>query len=76
MDADDADLLERIRTREKAHIVKGASDEETLSFLNRYRAAYERVMVDLHVPVLRFNSSRMTTTQIAENLLRELGGVR
>ena len=76
LDADDADLLERIRTREKAHIVKDASAEETLSFLNRYRAAYERVMADLHVPILRFDSSRMTTTQIAENLLRELGDAR
>jgi len=76
LDADDADLLERIRTREKAHIVKNASAEETLSFLNRYRAAYERVMADLRVPVLRFDSSCMTTTQIAENLLRELGDTR
>ena len=76
LDADDADLLERIRSREKAHIVKGASDEETLSFLNRYRAAYERVMADLHAPILRFNSSRMTTTQIVENLMRELGDAR
>lgn len=73
LDADDADLLERIRTREKAHIVKDAPAKETLSFLNRYHAAYERVMADLHVPILRFDSSRMTTTQIAENLLRELG---
>lgn len=73
LDADDADLLERIHTREKAHIVKDAPAEETLSFLNRYRAAYERVMADLHVPVLRFDSSRMTSMQIAENLLRELG---
>jgi len=76
LDADDADLLARIRTREKAHIVKDASDEETLSFLNRYRAAYERVMADLHVPVLRFNYSRMATEQIAEHLLRELGDAR
>jgi len=76
LDADDADLLERVRAREKAHIVKDASDEETLSFLNRYRAAYERVMADLRVPVLRFNSSRMTTEQIAEHLLRELGDAR
>jgi len=76
LDADDADLLERIRAREKAHIVKDASDEETLSFLNRYRAAYEHVMADLRVPVLRFNSSCMTTEQIAEHLLRELGDAR
>ncbi len=76
LDADDADLLERIRTRKKAHIVKDASAEETLSFLNRYRAAYGRVMADLRVPVLRFDSSCMTTTQIAENLLRELGDTR
>jgi shikimate kinase len=47
LDAGDAVLMERIRTREKVHLLKTVTDGEAVLFLDRYRAAYERTIGDL-----------------------------
>jgi cytidylate kinase len=47
LDACDAVLLKRIRTREKVHLLKTASDVEAVLFFDRYRAAYEATIADL-----------------------------
>lgn len=44
LDAPDAVLLARIRSRDRKHVIKGKSDEQARDFLVRYRTAYERVI--------------------------------
>jgi len=47
LDADDAVLAQRIRTRAKPHPVKASGDEEIRSFTARFRHAFERVVRDV-----------------------------
>lgn len=74
LDATDADLMLRIRRRDKEHPVKKATDENTLTFLNRYRKAYERIISQLSayrpaIKILRYNTSQKTPAQIVNQLL-------
>lgn len=76
LDATDEDLVERIRSREKAHIVKNETDEATLAFLERYRKAYSHLILKLTIahpdlPILRFDSSRFSAEEIAAQLILE-----
>jgi shikimate kinase len=44
LDASDPILVERIRTRDKWHLVKEQPEPDVIEFLARYRAAYEQVI--------------------------------
>jgi len=44
LDAPNSTLVERIRTRTKAHRIKDATEHDTNGFLARYRATYEEVL--------------------------------
>lgn len=80
LEAADADLLNRIRTREKEHVVKHKSDQATLAFLNLYRRAYERVilkltMTDSDLRIIRLETSQRSADEIAHQLSVELGHI-
>ncbi len=78
LDATDADLMLRIRKRDKGHIVKKESDETTLTFLTRYRKAYEQIIARLadqssNLKILRFDTSQKSAEEVASQLLQEPG---
>lgn len=77
LDAPDADLLKRIRNRDKEHIVKNESTETTFEFLADYRRAYEKTIFSLaanrnDLKILRFDTSQKSPQEIANQLLFEL----
>lgn len=76
LDADDIELLKRIRTRDKEHIVKNESIETTFEFLAGYRKAYERIISNLsaiqpNLKILRFDTTHISPEEIANQLLFE-----
>jgi len=78
LDAADANLLERIRTRDQEHIVKNEGASTVFEFLGRYRRAYEEIISRLEAKttglrVLRFDTSRQQPKKIADHLLIEFG---
>ena len=78
LDASDAVLLARIRTRDKWHAVKDRSESEALEFLSRYRAAYGQVMAALTAngggpKVLRVDTARESLEGVVDRVLTELG---
>jgi shikimate kinase len=78
LDASDAVLLERIRTRDKWHAVKDRSQSEALDFLSRYRAAYGQVMSALTAngggpKVLRVDTARESLDGVVDRVLTDLG---
>jgi len=78
LDAPDADLLNRIRSRDKEHVVKNESAETTFEFLASYRKAYEQTistlsLTHLGLKVLRFDTSQKSPQEIADQLLFEFG---
>lgn len=81
LDAPNAVLAQRIRHREKAHRIKGASDSELRAFLDRYRSTYDRV-VDLIASsgatrVLRYDTSRRSPERLVHDItgaIRRLNG--
>ncbi len=78
LDAADAELLKRIRSREKEHVVKNESDETTFAFLARYRNAYTRTICKLDanhrgLKILHFDTSQKSPQEIASQLLLEFG---
>lgn len=78
VDADNADLIERIRNRRKSHLMKERPEAETVEFLERYRAAYEQVISSLTANspfprVLRFDTTRERSDEIVDRLLLEYG---
>ena len=78
LDAPDADLLKRIRNRDKEHVVKNESVETTLEFLAGFRKAYEQIISNLsanhkNLKVLRFDTSQKSPQEITDQLLFEFG---
>jgi hypothetical protein len=78
LDAQDIDLLKRIRSREKEHAVRNVSDENTFEFLDAYRKAYEQIILHLlakhpDLKTLRFDTSQQSLEEIAYRLLIEFG---
>jgi len=76
LDAENTDLLNRIRSRDKEHVVKNESAESIFEFLSGYRAAYERTITKLSanqpdLKILRFNTSRESPEEIACHFLIE-----
>jgi len=78
LDAADIDLLNRIRRRDKNHIVKNESAETTYAFLARFRQAYDRTISNLtagrhDLKILCFDTSKKSSEEIAQQLLLEFG---
>ena len=78
LDAQDIELMKRIRSREKDHAVKNLSVENTFEFLATYRKAYEGIIPHLlaqrpDLKTLRFDTSQQSLEEIANCLLIELG---
>ena len=80
LDAADADLIERIRSRDKDHPVKNRSIETSLEFLGCYRRAYERTISYLlasqsRLKILRFDTTETSLQEIESRLLQEFRSV-
>jgi len=78
LDAADIFLFERIRTREKGHVVKDKAAPTVYEFLARYRRAYDYVLSAFDTcmggpRVLRFDTSRQRPGEIVDHLLVEFG---
>jgi shikimate kinase len=77
LNAPDAVLVERIAARDRWHVVKGKSEQETYQFLARYRASYDQVLSKLTAnggpKVLRFDTYQESLDQILDNLLECIG---
>ncbi len=79
LDAPDAVLTERIRSRDEPHRVKERPDDAIHEFLGRYRRSYEAVIARLAaagVAVLRFDSATASAERIAETVAATLQGKR
>lgn len=76
IDASDSTLVQRIRTREKEHKVKGLPDEEIHGFSEGFRAAFDRVIAELakagHLIVDALNTDRAPVEQNASRLVEAL----
>lgn len=76
LDAPDEVLLDRIRARDCWHAVKEAPDHEAFEVLRRYRAAFEQTIAESvtpeRVPLLRFDTSLLSTEEIADEVLATL----
>ncbi|PYV44664.1 MAG: hypothetical protein DMG06_05485 [Acidobacteria bacterium] len=72
LDAPDAILLERIRTRNKWHLIKGESEEVAHGFLSCFRSCYEQVILQLSdhggPTVLRFDTDQESLNQIVDRV--------
>ena len=80
LDAPDQVLLKRIRARDSWHAVKGKSDQEACEILRRYRVAFKRTLAESLVArpitVLRFDTSRQSTEEIADEALAAFASAR
>lgn len=76
IDAPDAVLTERIRSRPKDHQIKTGTDAEVADFLDRYRRAYEDILSRLKasgaVRVIELDTSKSTTDETASRVAAEL----
>ena len=80
LDAPDTHLMNRIRNRDKGHVVKNESDETTFEFLARYRKAYEQTISNLSanhsdLKILRFDTSKTSAEEIVCRLLFEFSSI-
>jgi hypothetical protein len=78
LDAEDHDLVKRIRSRDKDHVMKNESVETIFKFLDCYRNAYKRIISNLltncpNIEIVRFDTSRVSSEEIADQLLLEFG---
>ena len=78
LDAPDRTLVERIRTREKGHIVKEQPEPVMLDYIHRFRAAYGQTLAQLSAQkpdlrVLRYDTGLQTSDEIACELLAAFG---
>lgn len=76
LDAPDADLLKRIRGREKEHAVKAEADSAAIAFLACYRMVFERIISELaarnrSLKILCFDSGQRTLDEIVSQCLFE-----
>jgi deoxyadenosine/deoxycytidine kinase len=78
MDAPNKDLIERIRSRRKWHLMKERSDQDLITFLEDYRLWFERVLAQLSAKnsslhVIRLNSARLNVSEMVAKTSVELG---
>ncbi|MGI0024914.1 MAG: hypothetical protein ACREA4_07200 [Nitrososphaera sp.] len=73
LDAPDAVLLPRIRSRDCKHAIKGKSDEQARDFLVRYRTAYERIITRMTANggpnVLCFDTSETAVDKLVRSVI-------
>jgi shikimate kinase len=79
LDAPDRLLIERINSRAKWHRLKGRQDQTALGVLLESRAVYHSALSGLEArgrgpTILRFDTSRVSAQDIAEDVLTVLGG--
>lgn len=76
IDASDSTLVQRIRTRDKPHMVKDLPDAEIHGFAEGFRAAFDRVIAELskagHLIVDALNTDRAPVEQNASRLVAAL----
>ena len=76
IDASDSTLAQRIRTREKEHMVKDRSDEEIYGFAAGFRKAFDRVIAEIskagHLVVDALRTDRGAQNDNAERLMLAL----
>lgn len=76
IDASDTTLAQRIRTREKPHMVKDSPDHEIYGFSAGFRKAFDGVIAELsragHVIVDALNTDRVPVEESATHLLATL----
>jgi hypothetical protein len=77
LDAPNTVLVERINARNKAHRVKGRSEQETYRFLARWRTSFEQIVAKLTancgLRVLRFDTEQESLDQIVDKVLATFG---
>jgi hypothetical protein len=80
IDASDITLADRIRTREKPHLVKGLPDEEIFGFSAGFRRAFERAIAELaqagHIVVDTLKTDTGPVDENTARLLAKLQGRR
>lgn len=73
LDAPDEILLERIRVRDRWHLIKDKSEQEAYEFLTRYRTSLEQIIAESvtnhRVTLLRFDTSEESVEQMADKIL-------
>jgi thymidylate kinase len=76
IDASDSTLAQRIRTREKDHMVKDSSDEEIYGFAAGFRKAFDRVIAEIaragHLVVDALRTDRGAKDENAQQLMLAL----
>lgn len=76
IDASDSTLAQRIRTREKNHMVKDSSDEEIYGFAAGFRKAFDRVIAEIakagHLVVDALRTDRGAKDENAQQLMLAL----
>jgi hypothetical protein len=76
VDACDATLLQRIRSRERSHRAKSWSAAEAINYLARYRAGYERIFPVLEtradLAVLRLDTEHESPSVLASRIMAVL----
>jgi hypothetical protein len=79
LDAPDAILVQRLRSRNQPHAVKALSDEAIAKFISSYRAAYDRVIASLTVSggprVIRVRTDEESLGQTTRRIAAELRGI-
>ncbi|MBA4159099.1 MAG: AAA family ATPase [Gemmatimonadetes bacterium] len=79
LDASDAVLMQRIRTRAKAHRVKDSSDAAVRAFLDGYRQAYREVLADFRrrgVQLHCFDTTHTSQGEIVKHVLHLIEAAR
>ena len=81
LDASDTVLAQRINTRGKYHIIKGASLPQTRDFLEQHRVALDQAMAQLRADrctpaVVCFDTGRQSLNEIAAQLYDSLISIR
>jgi hypothetical protein len=80
VDAPNAVLWERIRSREHWHLIKDASEHDAHEFLTGYRAALERIVDESvtgrPIKLFRFDTSRHTPDEMAAQILDAFDPIR
>jgi hypothetical protein len=76
LDAPNDVLWERVNTRSQAHEIKDTSQGAAMTFVDRYRASYERVLSAMERPggplVLRYDTSRLSPEDIGADAIEQL----
>lgn len=76
LDTSDSILIERIKNRDKWHLMKGQKEIDIIKFLKDYREAYENVISSLTsynpcLKIIRFDTGLESLEMVLDNLLYE-----